>query len=74
MMHILRNFVRAADGSWTCITTTEYRFEDGTVAIRPGERFARGDKVKGVDIATMLDRALIEEMKKGPQQPKKGQP
>ncbi|MGE5616578.1 MAG: hypothetical protein ACM3X5_06655 [Bacillota bacterium] len=55
MRSFIASFIRAADGSWICVSAATFRLENGEIRAAPGDRFAPGEIVLGIDVARALD-------------------
>ena len=52
--HFIKAFVRASDGSWTCVAPATWEGPP-RIQVTAGKRFTRGTRFMGVDLAKLLD-------------------
>ena len=57
MRDFVQNFVRDADGGWTCIAPATLQLDGGRIQVTPGTRFTPGTHFMNVDVAKLLEEA-----------------
>jgi hypothetical protein len=55
MQEFIKDFVRDADGAWTCVTAVDLDGPTGRIQVTPGARFTPGTRFMGIDLALWLD-------------------
>jgi hypothetical protein len=58
MRRFLEAFTRNADGSWTCTVAATLHGPTGPIQVAPGNTFAPGTVVRGVEVAKLLDARI----------------